>query len=114
MQDQSIKTAVWNPLLKAVLLIASMYYLMGKVFPWAENTVKTKIEDQQKSIDSLEQRQKEILKRAAVHVLSADSAIDVMNVSKKERLKLQLQYEKINNDIDRWTTDQLDSFLTIH
>lgn len=73
-----------------------------------------KFEQAQKANDSLQVEKTIILKRAALHANSADSAMALMGAKGKEKLKLIKQYEKINNTIDGWDADQLDSFFSVN
>jgi len=73
-----------------------------------------KFEQAQRAIDSLEIEKTELLKRAALHANSADSALAIMQAKKTERLKLIQKYENINNTIDNWTSSQLDSFFAVN
>jgi len=73
-----------------------------------------KFEQSQKAIDSLQIEKTEALKRAANHVISADSALAIMQAKKIERLQLIKKYEKVNTTIDNWTSSQLDSFFAVN
>lgn len=73
-----------------------------------------KYEQAQKALDSLQIEKTELLRSAALHVNSADSAMALMGAKGKEKLKLIKQYEKINTTIDNWTSSQLDSAFAVN
>lgn len=73
-----------------------------------------KFEQAQKAFDSLQIEKTELLRSAAIHVNSADSALALMTAKGKEKLKLIQQYENNNNTIDNWTSSQLDSAFSVN
>ncbi len=75
---------------------------------------KYKFEQAQKAFDSLQIEKTELLRSAAIHVNSADSALALMTAKGKEKLKLIQQYENNNNTIDNWTSSQLDSAFSVN
>lgn len=73
-----------------------------------------KFEQAQKALDALQIEKTELLRSAALHVNSADSALALMTAKGQEKIKLIQQYEKINNTIDNWTSGQLDSAFAVN
>ncbi len=102
-------------ILAGIMLVCGIcFYFGGGTYKQKYELEHYKFEQAQKAIDSLEIEKTELLKRAALHANSADSALAIMQAKKTERLKLIQQYENINNTIDNWTSSQLDSFFAVN
>jgi hypothetical protein len=66
------------------------------------------------AFDSLQIEKVQLLKSAARHINSADSAFAVFTASKKDRQNQIKIYEKNSNIIDNYTEQQLDSFFAVN
>jgi len=75
---------------------------------------KYKYEKAQMAFDSLQIEKVQLLKSAARHINSADSAFAVFTASKKDRQNQIKIYEKNSNIIDNYTEQQLDSFFAVN
>ena len=73
-----------------------------------------KFEQAQKALDSLQIQKTELLRSAALHVNSADSAWAMMTAKGQEKLKIIQKKKKIKNTIDNWTFSQLDSAFAVN
>lgn len=102
-------------ILAGIMLVCGIcFYFGGGNYKHKYELEHYKFEQAQKAFDSLQIEKTELLRSAAIHVNSADSALALMTAKGKEKLKLIQQYENNNNTIDNWTSSQLDSAFSVN
>ncbi len=102
-------------ILAGIMLVCGICFYFGKSeYKELYELEHYKFEQVQNAIDSLQIEKTELLRSAAIHVNSADSALALMTAKGKEKLKLIQQYENNNNTIDNWTSSQLDSAFAVN